>query len=296
MSPVACVPNVSEGRRADVIAACARAIEAAGVALLNVDSDASHHRTVYTFAGAPEEVRRGALALFDAALPAIDLREHTGAHPRIGAVDVMPFVPVADTPMSVCVALARGVAQEVAVRHRLPVFLYEETATAPHRRRLEDIRRGQFEGLAAKLRQPEWAPDFGPAEPHPSAGAVVIGARRPLVAYNVNLGTTRIDVAEQIARVVRESSGGLPFVKALAIDLSDRGLVQVSMNLTNVDETPIARVFELVKREAARHGVAVVESEIVGLVPSSAVAATFASYLQLRDFTDRKILERLMKT
>ncbi len=218
------------------------------------------------------------LALFDAALARIDLRNHSGEHPRLGAVDVVPFVPIEGATMADCVAMARDVAGEVSRRHNLPVFLYEEAAAIPGRRNLEDIRRGEFEGLAAKLKQPEWAPDFGPAAPHPSAGASVIGARMALIAYNINLATNRLDVAKKIAAAVRHSSGGLRYVKAMGVELADRGIVQVSMNLTNFEKTPIFRVFELVTREAARYGVTVLESEIVGLVPSAALTASAAWY------------------
>jgi len=295
MAVVESIPNISEGRRSDVLDACAEAIRRAGARLLDVKPDATHNRTVFTFAGEPEAVRASALALFDCALEHIDLRTHTGEHPRLGAVDVVPFVPIEGATMADCVALAKEVGAEVARRHNLPVFLYEEAASSPARRNLEDIRRGEFEGLAAKLEQPAWAPDFGPARPHPSAGASVIGARMPLIAYNINLGTSRLDVARKIATAVRHSSGGLRFVKAMGVDLTDRGVVQVSMNLTNFEKTPIFRVFELVKREAARYGVPVVESEIVGLVPSAALTASAAWYLQLEGFTDDQVLENKLR-
>jgi glutamate formiminotransferase len=236
------------------------------------------------------------LALFDTALAAIDLRTHTGEHPRLGAVDVTPFVPIEGVTMADCVALAKDVGGEIARRFSLPVYLYEEAATTPGRRNLEDIRRGEFEGLAAKLQQAEWKPDFGPSTPHVSAGASVIGARMPLIAYNVNLATDRLDIAKKIAAAVRQSSGGFRFVKALGVDLSDRGIVQVSMNLTNFDKTPIFRVFELIKREAARYGVTVLESEIVGLVPAAALTASAAWYLQLEaGFSDEQILENKLR-
>jgi len=295
MVVIECVPNISEGRRPEVLAACASAVQQGGARLLDVKPDAAHNRTVYTFAGDAARVRAAVLDLFDAALPLIDLRRHAGEHPRMGAVDVVPFIPIEGATMSDCVALATEVAAEVARRHGLPVFLYEEAARTAARRNLEDIRRGEFEGLAAKLRQPEWAPDFGPATPHPSAGASVIGARMPLIAYNINLATDRLDVARRIAAAVRHSSGGLRFVKALGIALADRGIVQVSMNLTNFEKTPIFRVFELVKREAERDGVAILESEIVGLVPSAALTASAAWYLQIDGFGADQILEHRLK-
>lgn len=286
------VPNVSEGRRQDVIEQVAAAIRAVpGVRLLDVSSDAAHNRSVYTMVGDERALKEAVLALVAAALERIDLREHRGAHPRIGAVDVVPFVPVEDVTMEDCVALAREVAAALAERFALPVYLYEEAATVPGRRNLEDIRRGEFEGLAEKMTDPAWAPDFGPPRPHPTAGATVVGARMPLIAYNVNLATDRLEVAKQIAAAVRFSSGGFRFVKAMGVKLEDRGLVQVSMNLTNYQKTPIFRVFDLVKREAARYGVAVLESEIVGLVPEAALLAAAAYYLQLEGFSLDQVLE-----
>lgn len=295
MPIVECIPNISEGRRQDILDACGRAITGAGVRLLDVKPDPSHHRTVYTFAGEPALVRAAVMALFETAIPAIDLRQHAGEHPRMGAVDVVPFVPIEGVTMTDCVNMARDVAAELAARHQLPIYLYEEAATLPARRNLEDIRRGEFEGLAAKMGRPEWAPDFGPAHPHASAGASVIGARMPLIAYNINLATNRLDVAKKIATAVRHSSGGLRFVKAMGIELGDREIVQVSMNLTNFEKTPVFRVFELVRREAARYGVQVLESEIVGLIPQAALTASAAWYLQLDNFSDQQILENKLR-
>src|SRR6185436_16392703 len=207
--------------------------------------------------------------MYERALAAIDLRQHKGEHPRLGAVDVVPFVPIEGVTMDACVALAKDVGAEVAARFGVPVYLYEEASTNPARRNLEDIRRGEFEGLAAKMADPAWAPDFGPAAPHAAAGASVIGARMPLIAYNINLNTDRLDVAKKIAAAIRHSSGGFRYVKAAGFKLKDRGIVQVSMNLTNYEKTPIFRVFEAVKREAERYGVTILESEIVGLVPAA---------------------------
>lgn len=295
MPIVECIPNISEGRRQDVLDACATAIRGAGVRLLDVKPDPSHNRTVYTFAGEPAAVGAAVMALFDAALPAIDLRQHSGEHPRMGAVDVVPFVPIEGVTMTDCVNMAREVGAAVAARHQLPVYLYEEAASQPSRRNLEDVRRGEFEGLAQKMAGPDWKPDFGPAQPHPSAGASVIGARMPLIAYNINLATNRLDVARKIATAVRHSSGGLRFVKAMGIELGDREIVQVSMNLTNFEKTPVFRVFELVKREAARYGVTVLESEIIGLIPQAALTASAAWYLQLDGFSDAQILENKLR-
>lgn len=295
MPIVECIPNISEGRRQDVLDRCADAIRATGARLLDVKPDPSHNRTVYTIAGEPAAVRAAVHALFDTALPAIDLRQHTGEHPRLGAVDVVPFVPIDGLTMADCVTIAKEVGAELAAKHNLPIFLYEDAASSPARRNLEDIRRGEFEGLAKKMSSPEWKPDFGPGQPHPSAGASVVGARMPLIAYNINLNTNRLDVAKKIASAVRHSTGGLRFVKAMGIELADRGIVQVSMNLTNYEKTPIFRVFELVKREAERYGVTVLESEIIGLVPQAALMASAAWYLQADTFTDQQVLENKLR-
>lgn len=289
--PFLCVPNISDGRHADVLRGCARAVVDAGARLLDASRDPTHHRAVLTLAGDSDSVLAAITALFAQALPAIDLRRHEGVHPRIGAVDVVPVVPIGPTPMTDCVILARRLGAEVAERFAVPVYLYEEAATYPHRRRLEDVRRGQFEGLTEKMRDPAWVPDYGPSHPHPSAGASAIGARWPLVAFNVNLATSELETARAVARAVRERTGGLPSVKALGVLLKDRGCVQVTMNLTNVEQTSIQRAFERVREEAARRGVAVRGSEIVGLVPASAIPAGGASALQLEGFGPHVLLE-----
>jgi glutamate formiminotransferase len=297
MAIIECVPNVSEGRRTDLVSRIVEAVAATPrVHLLDWSSDKSHNRSVITLAGDAPALEAAVLTLFERSIEAIDLRAHEGEHPRMGAVDVVPFVPIEGVTMADCVALARKVGEQVANRLAIPVFLYEEAASSPTRRNLEDIRRGEFEGLAAKMATPEWRPDFGPAAPHPSAGATVIGARMPLIAYNINLGTTHVDVAKKIAAAIRHSSGGLRFVKAMGVALEDRGLVQVSMNLTNYEKTPIFRVFEIVKREAARYGVAVVESEIVGLVPSAALVSAAEWYLQLEAFKRDQVLEQRLRS
>jgi glutamate formiminotransferase len=296
MPTIECIPNVSEGRRSEVVERMAAAIRAVGgVRLLDYSSDASHNRSVFTIAGEAEPLRIAVLALFEEATAAIDLRTHRGEHPRVGAVDVVPFVPIEGVTMDECVALARRVAAEVAERFAVPVYLYEEAAGGPLRKNLEDIRRGEFEGLAEKMASPGWTPDFGPARPHQSAGASVIGARMPLIAYNINLDTDRVEVAKRIAAAIRHSSGGLRYVKAMGVKVEDRNLAQVSMNLTNYQKTPIFRVFELVKREAERYGVAVLESEIVGLIPSAALLSAAEYYLQLERFTESQVLENKLK-
>lgn len=291
MQWIECVPNVSEGQRPDVVAGCADVIAQGGAVLLDVTSDASHHRSVYTFAGNAGTLQASIAALFTYALSRIDLRTHQGEHPRLGAVDVVPFVPLGDTTMDEAVELARRVGADLARRHDLPVYLYEEAAVRPRRRRLEDIRRGGFEGLAAKMREPEWAPDFGPSAPHPSAGASVIGARHALIAFNVNLRTNRIEIARQVARVVRERSGGLPAVKALGLTLAGRGIVQVSMNLTDFTRTSITAAFDAVQAAAATLGADVLESELIGLAPAAALTASVAAHVGLVDFRDDRILE-----
>jgi len=294
---IECIPNVSEGRRADVIARMVDAVAAVpGVRLLDHSSDASHNRSVFTLAGDKAGVERAVMALFERAVADIDLRTHKGEHPRLGAVDVVPFVPIEGVTMGDCVELAKTVGAAVAQRFGIPVYLYEEASNNPLRKNLEDIRRGEFEGLAAKMSTEGWAPDFGPAVPHPSAGASVIGARMALIAYNINLATDRLDVAKKIAAAIRHSSGGYRYVKAAGFKLDDRGIVQVSMNLTNYEKTPMFRVFETVKREAARYGVAILESEIVGLVPSAALTATAEFYLQIAGFKPEQVLEHKLRT
>ena len=296
MSPIECVPNVSEGRRVEVVEALVRAIQRVpGVRLLDRSSDRDHNRSVLTLAGEAAPLRDAVLALFDAAIPAIDLRAHTGAHPRLGAVDVVPFVPLEGVTMGECVALARETAAEVSTRFQVPVYLYEEASTDPERTSLEDIRRGEFEGLAARMAAPAWTPDYGPSTPHPSAGASVIGARMPLIAYNINLASNQLDVAKKVAAAIRQSSGGFRYVKAMGVRLEERGIVQVSMNLTNHEKTPMFRVFEAVKREAARYGVNILESEIVGLVPEAALVGTAEHLLQLTGFKPTQVLEKRLR-
>ena len=286
------IPNVSEGRRRVVTDELADVIrQTPGVRLLDRSSDRSHNRTVYTLVGDAGSLEAASLALVAAAVARIDLRQHRGVHPRIGAVDVIPFVPLTDATMSDCVNLARRIGELVAARFAVPVFLYEEAALGPARRRLEDIRRGEFEGLSVKMADPEWMPDYGPPVPHPTAGAVAIGARQVLIAFNVELATDRIDIARRVASHVRERTGGLPAVKALGLPLAEKGTVQVSMNLTDYRVTPPRVAFTAVEQEAARLGVSVVRSEIVGLLPQAALIGTSASALRLDGFRDDQILE-----
>ena len=271
------VPNISEGRRIDVVREAVETIEAvSGVRVLDCSSDPSHNRSVVTMVGEADPLREAVLRLFEVAVKRIDLRRHRGVHPRIGAVDVVPFVPLGGTPMESCVELAHATGRDVAERLHVPVLLYETAATAPDRCRLEQLRRGQFEGLDAKLVEPAWRPDYGPPRPHPSAGAVAIGARRPLVAFNVNLASDDLVLARRIARTVRESGGGLPHVKAIGVRLSSppRHVAQVSMNLTDYRRTPLSAALDRVGREAALEGVAIAGTELVGLIPREALDGT----------------------
>jgi glutamate formiminotransferase len=294
---IECVPNISEGRRPEIVDEIVERVRRVPqVRVLDVSSDADHNRSVLTLVGPPRAVEEAAIALFDAAIPRIDLRRHEGGHPRLGAVDVVPFIPIRGITSSECVDIAKSVARRVAEAHSLPVFLYEDAASAEHRRNLAAIRKGEFEGLAEKLASSEWKPDFGPDRPHPSAGASVIGARMPLIAYNINLGTPNLAIADAIARSIRHIGGGFRYCKAMGVELKDRGIVQVSINMTNYQKTPLFRVFECVKSEAARYGVNVVGSEIVGLAPAEALYRVAEFYLRIEDFTPDRILEnRLME-
>jgi len=291
-----CVPNFSEGRdleKIEKIVAVFRGRD--GLRLLDVQADPDHNRLVVTLVGTPEALRPALIAAVGVAVAHIDLRCHSGQHPRMGAVDVIPFIPVRQITMPEAVALSRDVAQEVAETYELPVFLYEASASSPTRQNLADIRRGEFEGMADKLRLPEWQPDFGPAEVHPTAGVTAIGARMPLVAYNVNLASADLAVAEAIARKVRFLGGGLRYCKAIGVELKERGIVQVSVNLTNFSRTAVYQVLEMVRSEARRYGVNVAGSEIVGLVPMAALIDSAAYYLGLESFSMDQVLEaRLM--
>lgn len=290
---VECVPNFSEGRRKEVIDEIIRPFQSrAGVLLLDVKPDPAHNRTVVTVAGTPEETSDAVFESISTACRLINLREHQGAHPRMGAVDVVPFVPVENMSMGDCVALSRSLAKRVGDELGVPVILYEESATAPHRKNLPDIRAGQFEGWHEKIQQSEWIPDFGPQVVHPTAGVTVIGARMPLIAYNVNLGTRDASVARRIARKIRERSGGLTNVRAIGLPLEERGCTQVSINVTDYTRTPLYRVLESVRTEARRYGVPVIESEIVGLLPMRALIDSASFYLQLARFSRKQVIER----
>lgn len=293
---IECVPNISEGRRAEVVQAAVAALKRTpGVRVLDVQSDQDHNRSVLTLAGDEASLPSALLALYEVATARIDLRAHQGEHPRLGAVDVVPFIPIEGATMADCVALAKQVGRAVAERFGIPVFLYEAAASAPHRRNLEDIRRGQFEGLAEKMKDPAWAPDFGPPGPHATAGASVVGARMPLIAYNINLGTPDLEVAKRIAKAIRASSGGYRYVKAMGVMLERRKVAQVSINMTDYKKTPLHRVFETVRSEAARYGVDVIGSEIVGLVPAEALVDAADHFLRLEGFDPSQVLERKIR-
>lgn len=286
------VPNISEGRDHSKIEAIVAAVRSTpGALLLDVDPDADHNRTVITVAGEPAPVETAILNLVAKAVALIDLTKHTGEHPRMGAVDVIPFVPLRGVTKNECIELARRVGQTIWERFKVPVYLYEEAATRPERRDLAYIRKGEFENFFAKIQEPEWAPDFGERIVHPTAGVSAVGVRPPLIAFNVNLGTNNLEIAQQIAKAVRGSNGGLRYVKALGFALKERGIVQVSMNLTNFHKTPISQVFELIMCEARRWGVPVVGSEIVGLVPQAALVQVAEHFLRLEKFHPSQVLE-----
>ncbi|MEZ0396114.1 MAG: glutamate formimidoyltransferase [Anaerolineales bacterium] len=291
---VECIPNFSEARRPQVVEAIVSAITSvAGITLLNQSSDNDHNRTVVTFAGAPAAVEEAAFRGIQKAAELIDLNQHTGSHPRIGATDVVPFVPIQAVSMDECVAMARRLGERVGRELGIPVYLYEEAATSPERVNLENIRRGQYEALKDEIGvKPERKPDFGPERLGP-AGATVIGARHPLIAYNVYLNTDDVAIAKAIAKAMRHSSGGFRFVKGLGMLVE--GKAQVSMNLTNYRQTPVFRVVEAIRREAARYGVAIHHSELVGLIPQEALIDSAVWYLQLDGFTPDQILENRLQ-
>lgn len=289
---VECVPNFSEGRDLHKIESIAGAFRAReGVKLLDYSADRDHNRMVVTAIGEPGAMKDAVIEAIGIAVENIDLTTHTGEHPRIGAADVVPFIPVMGMTMDEAVELSREVAREVAGRYSLPVYLYERSASASHRENLADVRRGQFEGLASKMARPEWKPDFGADRPHPTAGAAVIGARQYLIAYNVNLNTNSLDIARAIARKVRYSDGGLRCCKAMGVELAEKGIVQVSMNLTDFTQTAVYQAHEMVRMEAARYGVTIAGGELIGLMPLAALADTAAYYLGIEGFDSSRILE-----
>ncbi len=293
MKLVECVPNFSEGRRKEVIDAIVGELNNYKVKVLNVHADADHNRTDVTFIGEPEEVKKAALAMALKAVELIDMNKHKGEHPRMGAMDVVPFIPVANVTMEECVELAHEFAKEFSEKTGVPCFMYEEAATREDRRNLADVRRGEYEGLKEEIgKNPDKTPDYGPNKMHPTAGATAVGAREFLIAFNVNLATNDIQIAKNIARAVRHSSGGYRYVKAMGFEIKERGIVQVSMNMTNYRKTPLFRVFETIKREAERYGTRVLSSEIVGMLPMEAMADIASFYLQLEGFDIQQVIEK----
>jgi glutamate formiminotransferase len=294
---VECIPNFSEGRRTDILDQIIAAIRSVpGAVLLDRESDPDHNRSVVTFVAEPDRVVESAVRGAKQAADVIDLNNHKGEHPRMGATDVIPFVPVSGVTMEECVQLARQCGERLWQELGIPVYLYEKAATRPERENLAAVRKGQFEGIREEIQHnPDRHPDFGEARVHPTAGITAVGARPPLIAYNVNLGTSNIEIANKIARAVRHQNGGLRYVKALGFELKDRGIVQVSMNMVNYQGTPLFRAFELIKREAERFGVPVLGSEIVGLVPQEALSQVADFYLQLEGFNQNQILEHRLQ-
>jgi glutamate formiminotransferase / 5-formyltetrahydrofolate cyclo-ligase len=288
---VECVPNISEGKDLNVITAITDEVKKFKVRLLDVESDRDHNRSVITYVGEPEEVEKATFALAAKAVELIDMEKHKGEHPRIGALDVVPFVPISGVTMQECVAMAERVGKKIWDELKVPVYLYEEAAKRPECQNLAEIRKGEYEGLKDAISLPNRRPDFGEGKLHPTAGATVVGAREPLVAFNVNLGTQDINIAKKIAQAVRFSSGGFRFVKAMGFDIKEKGYVQVSMNLTKYKGTPVFRVYEAIKAEADRYGVPIIGSEVIGLIPLEAMVQCADFYLKLDNFKYDQILE-----
>jgi glutamate formiminotransferase len=292
MKLVESVPNFSEGRRENIVKEIlVEAEKYSHVKVLDWSMDFDHNRSVVTLVGEPDEIENATFDMAKKAVELIDLRDHKGEHPRMGAVDVIPFIPVMNITMKECIEISKRVGKRIADELNIPVYLYEKSATSPERENLADIRKGEFEGFFEKIKNPNWKPDFGPDKVHPTAGVVAVGAREYLIAFNVNLGTKNIEIANKIAKAVRHINGGFRYVKAIGVELKEKGMVQVSMNLTNYKKSPIFRVFETIKREAARYGVPVVNSEIIGMIPSKAAIDTMIWYLQLDDFDENRVIE-----
>ncbi len=288
---IECVPNISEGRRKEVVEEIVKNLRSTGVKILDYSSDPDHNRSVITFVGDKETVKKGALQVARDAVRLIDLRKHHGTHPRMGAVDVIPFIPIKNATMKDCIEISKEVGKQIAEELRVPVYLYAESATTPERKKLPNIRKGEFEGFFEKIKEPEWAPDFGERVVHPTAGVTAVGAREFLIAYNINLATTDLKIAKKIARSIRESSGGLQYIQAKGMELKEKNCVQVSMNILNYKKAPLYRVFEIVKMEAARYGVNIIESELIGLMPMKAALDSLAFYLQFPKLSTDQIVE-----
>lgn len=292
---IQCVPNFSEGRDKEVVEKIVdeiRVIE--GVKLLDYSMDKDHNRSVVTFIGEPEKVIKAAFNATKVAAELIDMTTHEGGHPRMGATDVIPLVPISDVTMEECVEYSKKLGKRIGEELNIPVFLYEKSATSPNRENLADVRRGQYEGMAEKLKEEEWKPDFGPSKLNIKAGVTAVGARMPLVAFNVNLGTDDVEIAKNIAKVVRAKTGGFTYCKAIGLEIAERGIVQVSMNMVDYTKTSLFRVFDAIEREARRYGVNVIGSEIIGLVPMQALVDVADYYLRLEGFDSSQILEKRM--
>ncbi len=286
-----CVPNFSEGRDPSFLKELEVVLKRFPVKILDLSMDKDHNRADSTFLGAPEAVEAAAMAVTSRAVELIDMRQHKGSHPRMGAVDVVPFIPIRGMTMPEAVEISRRFGKAFAEKHQIPMFFYEEACTSEARRNLADIRKGEYEGMAKKLGDPAWTVDAGPQHLNEKSGVTAVGARMPLIAFNVNLHTSDLEVAKRIANAVRHVGGGLRYVKAMGLSLKDQGIVQVSMNLVNYQKTPIHRAVELVKAEAARYGVLVKECELVGMVPIEALEEVVSYYLQIPGFNAKQIIE-----
>jgi glutamate formiminotransferase / 5-formyltetrahydrofolate cyclo-ligase len=290
---VECIPNFSEGRNLEIVEKIVDTLRGReGVKLLDYSSDADHNRSVVTVIGEPEKMEKAIIDMAEKVYENIDMTKHEGGHPRMGALDVVPFVPISDVTMDECIELANRVGKTIGEKFNVPVYLYEKAATKKTRENLAKVRKGQYEGFFEKIKEPAWKPNYGPDEMNAKSGCVAVGARVPLVAYNVNLGTDNIEIADKIAKTVRHIGGGLRFVKAMGVKLEDRNIVQVSMNLVNYEKTAVYRAFEMVKMEAKRYGVPVIGSEVIGLVPMASLIQCAEYYLQIEDFSMDQILEK----
>jgi glutamate formiminotransferase / 5-formyltetrahydrofolate cyclo-ligase len=294
---IECVPNFSEGRDLDKIEKIVNPFRGKeGVKLLDYKSDKDHNRLVVTVVGEPEAVKNAVVEAIGIAIEVIDLRVHKGQHPRMGACDVVPYIPIKNVSLDEAIKIAKETAKEASEKYNLPIFLYEKAATNPQRENLANVRKGEFEGFTKKMEQPEWVPDYGIAKIHPTAGATAIGVRMPLIAFNVNLDTSNLEIASNIAKKVRFMGGGLRFCKALGVELKERGIVQVSMNMTDFTKTALYSSYEMVKVEARRYGVNIVGTEIIGLLPLEALIDTAVYYLGVENFSMDQILEtRIME-
>jgi glutamate formiminotransferase len=290
---IECIPNFSEGRDKEKVEKIVDVFRnAEGVKLLDYSSDPDHNRTVVTVVGNPEQLEKAIVDMAERVYDIIDMSSHKGAHPRMGALDVVPFVPIDGVTMDECVEMANRVGKVIGERFNIPVYLYEKAATGSHRENLATVRKGQYEGFFEKIKEESWAPDYGPREVNVKGGCVAVAARQPLVAFNVNLGTDKLEIADAIAKTVRHLGGGLRFVKAMGVMLDDRNIAQVSMNLVNYEKTAVYRAFEMVKMEAKRYGVPVVGSEVIGLVPMASLINSAEYYLQIENFSMDQILEK----